>query len=85
MKKQSIKKAVNLRHFFVCTVGIAFNGSKILYSFPETTYNGRYLTYDQCIESTEKVEPGIRDVMVVSITEMSEQDIATFVSKTVII
>ena len=68
------------RYFFVCTVGIAPNHSYSFRSFDYTT-NGKYPTMKECIESSIELYPGLRDTMLVSITEMTSDEYKTFSSE----
>lgn len=77
MEEIEIKKA---RYFFVATVGIAPNNNIMINNFSITTVE-KYPSMRQLIASSDEKFPNLRNTMVVSITEMSEEDFNSFASE----
>jgi len=77
---ESCQTAVSTRYFFVCTVGKAFNGSLSINNFDiHTTYG--HPTMKRCIELSNKKFPNLREVALLSISEISPEDWNVFVSE----
>ena len=61
------------RYFYVCTMGKNPNGSTSFNTFDiQTTYG--HPTYKKCIELSDEKFPNLRDVLLISISEISARD-----------
>jgi ABC-type uncharacterized transport system substrate-binding protein len=81
MKKQiKIEDSVNTRYFLACTVGKSFNGNFSFNSFDIKTTND-HPTYKRCIELSNELFPNLRDVTLISFSEISEADWLVFISE----
>lgn len=62
------------RYFFVTTMGIAFNNTITINSFSIEGIE-KYPTIKQCIDISNEKFPGLRNVSLIGISELSESDI----------
>lgn len=74
------ENALPIRYFFICTVGEVYNTSLQFNSFDiKTTYG--YPTIKRIKELSNERYPNLRNINIVSISEMSEEDFHVFVSE----
>lgn len=73
-------EAARTRYFYVCTIGKQPNGSHNFNTFDvKTTYG--HPTIKRCIELSNEKFPNMRDVTLISISEIAEKDWNVFVSE----
>lgn len=74
------EKTLPIRYFFICTVGEVYNTSLQFNSFDiKTTYG--HPTIKRIKELSNERYPNLRNINIVSISEMSEEDFHVFVSE----
>jgi len=70
---------VSTRYFFICTIGKNPNGTINFNNFDIQTIDG-YPSFKRCIELSNDKFPNMREVNLISISEMSAEDWEVFVS-----
>jgi hypothetical protein len=73
-------KTEKTRYFFVSTMGKNPNRSQSFHSFTISTDEG-YPSYDKCIKLSEEKYPNVNDMILLSISELSEEDFNIFISE----
>lgn len=69
-----------MRYFFVCTIGVDRHGGVSINNFDLQT-NGMYPTIRNCIDVSNEKYPGLNRTVLVSISELSEEDYKQFISE----
>ena len=70
---------VPIRYFFICTVGVNPNGTIVFNNFDIKGF--KFPSFKSVIETSNTKFPNLRDVALISISEISESDWKLFSSE----
>jgi hypothetical protein len=69
-----------VRYFYISTMGKGFNNGTCFNTFEIITKNGMHPSLDQCVEQSNALFLGLKNVLLLSICKIPEADWSHFIS-----